>query len=346
MAIVISGSSGFVGQALIQYLQKQAACPESDSSESGKFETDIVALCRQAPKAAADGVQYQVIDDWSGKHLSATINTGDSIVHLAGRAHQGHKCPGEEARLQEQSHLTLSQKLAKAAKAKGAKRFIYISSAKVFAENSEGHAQAFTQAIEPKPEDPYSRAKWNTEQWLEEYCTRHGLELIILRPGLIYDRHAKGNIAKLQALVNSGLPLPFAGLNKRRDMISLVNLCHLIGHCISCPTPARHTFVAADGASLSTSELITLLAIAEGKKARLFRLPNWLLKLLMTFSPFKQQWQKLSSEFALDNRECKKQLNWQAPFSPKQSLLEHSFSETAARTANTPTNEHKHNGAQ
>ncbi|MCV6622940.1 MAG: NAD-dependent epimerase/dehydratase family protein [Cellvibrionaceae bacterium] len=341
MAIVISGSSGFVGQALIQYLKKQAAC-----SEGGLIETDIVALCRQAPKAPADGVQYQVIDDWSCKHLSTTINAGDCIVHLAGRAHQGHKCPDEEARLQEQSHLMLSQELAKGAKEKGAKRFIYISSAKVFAENSEGHAQAFTQASEPKPEDPYSRAKWKTEQWLEEYCTRHGLELIILRPGLIYDRHAKGNIAKLQALINTGLPLPFADLSKRRDMISLVNLCHLISHCINCPTPARHAFIAADGTSLSTSELITLLATAEGKKARLFCLPKWLLKLLMTFSPFKQQWQKLSSEFALNNWECEKQLNWQAPYTPKQSLLERSFSETAARTTNIPTNKQMNNGVQ
>lgn len=341
MAIVISGSSGFVGQALIQYLKKQAAC-----SESGKFETDIVALCRQLPKSPADGVQYQTIDDWSCKHLSTTINAGDCIVHLAGRAHQGHKCPDEEARLQEQSHLTLSQELAKAAKEKGAKRFIYMSSAKVFAENSEGHAQAFTQASEPKPEDPYSRAKWKTEQWLEEYCTRHQLELIILRPGLIYDRHAKGNIAKLQALINTGLPLPFADLNRRRDMISLVNLCDLISHCISCPAPARYTFIAADGVSLSTSELITLLAMAEGKKARLFCLPNWLLKLLMTFSPFKQQWQKLSSEFALDNRECKQLLNWHAPFTPEQSLLEHSFSETSARNAKPPTKEQKNNGVQ
>lgn len=343
MAIVISGSSGFVGQALVRYLKKQVqvAC-----SQGGLIETNIVALCRQAPKVPADDVQYQVIDDWSCKHLSTAINAGDCIVHLAGRAHQGHKCPDEEARLQEQSHLMLSQELAKAAKEKGAKRFIYISSAKVFAENSEEHAQAFTQASEPKPEDPYSRAKWKTEQWLEEYCSRHHLELIILRPGLIYDRHAKGNIAKLQALINSGLPLPFAGLNKRRDMISLVNLCHLISHCINCPTPARHAFVAADGASLSTSELISLLATAEGKKARLFRLPKWLLKLLMMLSPFKQQWQKLSNEFALDNRECKQLLNWQAPFTPKQSLLEHSFSETPARTAKPTTNEQKNNGVQ
>ncbi|WP_299974805.1 NAD-dependent epimerase/dehydratase family protein [uncultured Pseudoteredinibacter sp.] len=315
MAIVISGSSGFVGQALIQHLHSQVI-----GRDQG-----IVALCRRLPKAPIDGVEYQLIGNWNCDQLSATINAGDSIVHLAGRAHQGHKCPMEEAKLQEQSHLTLSKELANAAKSKRAKRFIYISSAKVFAENSDGNAQAFAQESDVRPADPYSKAKWKTEQWLESFCSLNQLELIILRPGLIYDRHAKGNIAKLQALINSGLPLPFAGLNKRRDMISLANLCHLIEHCIKCPPPTRHTFIAADDSPLSSRELILLLAKAEGKKARLFQLPKWLLQLLMRLPAFNQQWSKLSSEFALDSQQSKQQLNWQAPFTAEQSLLEHSF---------------------
>ena len=146
--------------------------------------------------------------------------------------------------MQLESHLTLSQNLAKAAFQQNAKRFIYISSAKVFAQHSKD--KAFDARSTPTPEDPYGKAKWQTEQWLQSFCKQHNIELIILRPGLIYDLHAKGNIARLQRLIHSGLPLPFASLKNRRDMISLANFCDLIEHCVSCPVPDNNVCIAAD----------------------------------------------------------------------------------------------------
>ncbi len=251
-------------------------------------------------------------------------------MHLAGRAHQDSPCPKEEARLQLASHLELSQVLAKAAANKKAKRFIYISSAKVFAESSDNNV--FDAKSPPAPEDPYAMAKWQTEQWLQTFCQQHNIELIILRPGLVYDRHAKGNIARLQSLIRTGLPLPFGGLRNQRNMISLANFCHLIEHCLDCSQPSENTCIAADGQALSSSDFLALLAKAEGHSVRLFALPNWLLRVLRRVPVFEQQWRKLSSNFALNNKPCNIALGWVAPYTAEQSLLEKSFAPLMADT--------------
>ncbi|GAA6154377.1 NAD-dependent epimerase/dehydratase family protein [Pseudoteredinibacter isoporae] len=321
MAIVISGSSGFVGQALLQQL-----CANTQWRQQG-----ITALCRARPEQPLDQVHYVPLgSNWHRNHLSTHIQTGDCIIHLAGRAHQGSASQEEETQLQLAAHLTLTQEFAHAAAAQEARRFIYISSAKVFAECS--HQCAFDNQTPPAPEDPYAKAKWQTEQWLQTFCERSGIELIILRPGLVYDRHAKGNIARLQSLIRTGLPLPFGGLHNRRSMISLANFCHLIEHCLDCPPPTNNTCIAADGQALSSRELLDILAKADGRTLRLFSLPNWLLNLLRHLPGFEQQWGKLSSNFALNNKPCNIALGWVAPYTPEQSLLEHSFAPSHAKT--------------
>ncbi|MBB6521782.1 NAD-dependent epimerase/dehydratase family protein [Pseudoteredinibacter isoporae] len=332
MAIVISGSSGFVGQALIQQLSCKAKWQEQG----------LRTLCRQLPDYPLDHVQYAVIsgsgETWHTDQLETHIQVGDCIVHLAGRAHQGSSCPEEEAQLQLAAHLDLTQALAQAAANRKAKRFIYISSAKVFAECSGD--KVFDAKTAPQPEDPYARAKWQTEQWLQSFCPQHHLELIILRPGLVYDRHAKGNIARLQSLIRTGLPLPLGGLSNQRNMISLANFCHLIEHCVDCPQPEENTCIAADSEALSSSQFLSLLAKAEGRSLKLFTLPDWLLNMLRRLPGFEARWLKLSSNFALNNQPCNIALGWVAPFTPEQSLLEHSFAPSQlAKQASKQTGE-------
>ena len=157
----------------------------------------------------------------------------------------------------------------------GVKRFVYVSSVKV---NGEGCEKPFTEHDIPAPEDPYGVSKWEAEQMLRKVAGDTGLEIVILRPPLVYGPGVKANFLSLFKIVDRGIPLPLASINNHRSLIYLGNLVDAITTCINHPKAAVQTYLVSDGEAVSTPELIRRVAAALGRPARLFPFPPALMR--------------------------------------------------------------------
>jgi UDP-glucose 4-epimerase len=165
--------------------------------------------------------------------------------------------------------------LAKQAVDKEVKRFIYISSLKVNGEYTDD--QPFKADDTPNPTDPYSISKWEAEQALKVIAAETGLEVVIIRPPLVYGAGVRANFLKLMQAIKLGLPLPLSAIKNRRSLVSLDNLVALIEICLENKAAANQTFLVSDGEDLSTPELLRRTARAMRRSARLFPIPVSLL---------------------------------------------------------------------
>jgi len=311
MSIAITGANGFIGQALCEHLKsKQIAA---------------IGLCRKtpAPKNAEfknSSISFrEVSTPWGEPQLSEALNGCNTVVHLAGRAHQlAGDDPEEELELQLAAHLELSKAVAHAAKKAGVKRLVFVSSAKVLGESSGGGV--FMHDSPPAPEDAYAKAKWQTEQWLQSFCHCEKIELVIIRPGLVYQKNAKGNLASLQKAIDLYLPLPLSSIRNRRDLVGLDNLLELIEVCIEHPKAANQTFLASDNKPLSTPDLIRLIAQSRDKTPMLIPLPISILNTLALLFGKTQMLEKITGNFAMDIAHTCDTLGWQPRLSPAQIL--------------------------
>jgi nucleoside-diphosphate-sugar epimerase len=168
--------------------------------------------------------------------------------------------------------------LAIQAAAAGVKRFVFLSSVKVNGESTDG-LRRFSRDDKAAPQDAYGLSKWESEQGLWEIASRTGMEVVVVRPPLVYGLGVKGNFARLLDLVRSGVPLPLAAVDNRRSFIGLDNLVDLLIRCVDHPGAEGKTLMVSDGQDLSTPELLRMIANAKGGSARLFPVPVPLLRL-------------------------------------------------------------------
>jgi nucleoside-diphosphate-sugar epimerase len=168
--------------------------------------------------------------------------------------------------------------LAKQALEFGVKRFIFVSSIKVNGEKTDKHP--FTAKSKPNPQDSYAISKLEAEIALREISVQSSMEMVIIRPPLVYGQGVKGNFERLTRLVESGVPLPLASIKNKRSLISLENLLQLLSKAVIDPAMANQTLLVSDGQDLSTPQLIKKIANSVSKPARLFPLPVKLLKIL------------------------------------------------------------------
>lgn len=310
MPIAITGANGFIGQALCQHLESKqitatGLCRTVLPAKAG-LENSFVNLC-------------EVSTPWAEPQLSEALNGCNTIVHLAGRAHQlAGEDPEKELELQLNAHLELSKIVARSAKKAAVKRIVFISSAKVLGESSGGGV--FMHDSPPAPEDAYAKAKWQTEQWLQSFCHTEKIELVIIRPGLVYQKDAKGNLASLQKAIDLYLPLPLSSIRNRRDLVGLDNLLELIEVCIEHPKAANQTFLVSDNKPLSTPELIRLIAQSRNKKPMLIPLPISILNTFALLFGKTQMLEKITGNFAMDITHTCDTLGWQPRLTPAQIL--------------------------
>jgi nucleoside-diphosphate-sugar epimerase len=154
----------------------------------------------------------------------------------------------------------------------GVERFVYVSTVKVNGENTT--EKPFSENDVPSPQDAYSISKWEAEEALNDISSRTGLEIVIIRPPLVYGPGVKGNMLTLMRYVNRGYPLPFGGINNKRSFISLDNLADVLLRSVTKAECAGRTFLVSDGEDLSTSSLIKKIAGAMNKKAHLINIPE------------------------------------------------------------------------
>jgi len=307
--ILVTGAGGFVGAALVRQLQAKGY--------------SVIAARRQMAVASAEGRatttvirELSAATDWS-----APLTGVDTVIHLAARVHQLGEQPGaaSEARYDEVNRAA-TLKLARDALAAGVRRFIFVSSIKVNGDWTLP-GKPFRADDLPAPTDAYARSKAAAEQQLLALMAETGLEVVIVRPPLIYGPGVKANVARLLDTLARGVPLPLGGVrHNRRSLLALENLLDLLILCIAAPKAAGAILLVSDDDDLSTAELLELLGEGLGRKARLIAIPPRWLEWGARLLGRGEVAQRLCGSLQVDIQPTKTLLGWQPPLSARTAL--------------------------
>ncbi len=302
MKVLVTGASGFVGCALVTSLRQQGY--------------DVTAVVRRSN----DVKQMVALGDFTDKtDWSAVLKDQHCVIHAAARVHVMKEKAADPLSVFRQVNVDATIRLAQQAIDAGVKRFIFISSIKVNGEQTQiGHP--FRYSDKPCPQDPYGISKLEAEQALANLCDGSSMELVIIRPPLVYGPGVKGNFASLVKLVRLGLPLPFGGIQNKRSLVARDNLISLIETCIHHQQAANRVFLVSDGDDLSTSELIRALADAQGKRVRLLPCPTTLFTLAAGVLGKQSVTERLFGNLQIDMRQTQAQLDWRPPVSVKAAI--------------------------
>lgn len=293
--ILLTGATGFVGKRLLTMLK-----------EHGHY-------CRAAvrrPSSTVDVHTESVVigDIDANTDWSKAVEGIDVVVHLAARVHIMHDQADNPLVEFRKINLEGTRSLAEAAVKAGVKRFVYASSIKVNGEATTD--KPFTPDDTPSPSDPYAIAKWEAEKALMEISKATGLEVVIVRPTLVYGPGVKANFNNLIRLVRKRIPLPLKGIKNRRTLVSLDNLASLLMTCCEHPKAAGHVFLAGDDETVSTAELITCIARAYGQRSPVFYLPTGLMAWVARVFGKQAVWQRLSGSLEVDNSNAQTVMGW------------------------------------
>jgi nucleoside-diphosphate-sugar epimerase len=300
--ILLTGSTGFVGTALLRRLMPDSQFEiRAAVRDRSAFLPDTVHRCEFAPLIRGDA--------------AGALRGVDTIVHLAARVHIMNDVsidPLADFRIVNvDSTLALARRAAEA----GVKRFVFLSSAKV-----NGEMGVFSEIDEPAPQDAYSVSKLEAELGLGQIAADTGLEVVTIRPPLVYGPGVKANFLALIRAVQRGVPMPFAAVENRRSLVAVDNLTDFIVRCVSHSAAANQTFFVSDGEDLSTSEIVGRLASAMGRPARLFPMsPRVLIAAARLFGRANMA-RRLLESLQLDISKARRQLQWSPPLSVNEGI--------------------------
>lgn len=302
--ILLTGATGFVGRAVHQRL------------DADKLYNLTIATRREVE--VSDGVGVVKIEDLTAEtDWTGALQSIDIVLHAAARAHvMKDKLADplvEYCKVNVEGTLQLARQALKA----GVKRFIFISSIGV---NGNTNTVPFTVEDTPRPADLYAQSKYRAEQALWEITNNTDMELVIIRPPLVYGPNAPGNFGSLINWVRKGIPLPLGAIHNKRSLISLDNLVDLIVTCIDHPAAANEVFLAADGEDVSTTDLLRGVAKAMGRPARLVAIPAGFLQLGATVVGKRAMAQRLLGSLQVDVSKARQVLGWQPPLTLEQGL--------------------------
>lgn len=299
--VLVTGASGFLGQALTRRLRADGY--------------PVTALSRHAPAAPGESwVQVKLYEDGGG-----LLAGQDCVVHLAARVHVMNDAVQDPLAEFRATNVDLTLHLARQAAQAGIHRFIFISSVKVNGEET-ATGRPFTAEDKPLPLDPYGVSKMEAEQALRTIAAQTGMEVVIIRPPLVYGSGVRANFGALLRAVARGVPLPLRAIQNRRSLVALDNLVDLIATCVSHPKAAGQIFMVSDGEDLSTSDLIRRMAKAMGRPARLIPAPVWLLILIGKLTGKSGAVQRLCGNLQVDISKTKTVLDWKPPIGVDEGL--------------------------
>jgi len=304
--ILVTGATGFVGAALIARLAREG-CKTSACVRNA--ETLMPAGVTVIPVAgvAADA-------SWGPALVGVEV-----VVHLAARVHVMNDTEADPIAAFRAVNVAGTLNIAQQAAAAGVKRFVFISSVKVNGEQTKP-GQPFTEADEPNPQDAYGQSKHEAEMGLRQIAADTGLEVVIIRPPLVYGPGVKANFAALTHAVQRGWPLPLGSVHNQRSLVALDNLVDFIITCTSHRQAANQTFLVSDGQDLSTTELIRGMAQAAGVPARLLPVPVWALQAGATLLGKSEAVQRLCGNLQVDIAKAQTLLGWVPPVSVEDGL--------------------------
>lgn len=307
--IAITGANGFVGRALIDEL-----------SESHQY--SILAISRKPydPSNHNSDINVFLIPDFSEATQFEKCLAGiDVVVHTAARVHLMKDDVEDPLTEFRNVNCRNTLMLAAAAAKNGVKRFVFISSVKVNGEVSS-HGHPLTEEDVVGPVDPYGVSKYEAEQELFKLALATGMEVVVIRPPLVYGPGVKANFKSMMTWLNKGMPLPLGAIHNKRSLVSLENLVDFIATCLNHPAAANQIFLVSDDEDLSTTDLLKRMASALGRPARLIPVPEGVISLFAILIGKKDFSQRLCSSLQIDISKAKILLGWTPPASVNDGL--------------------------
>jgi nucleoside-diphosphate-sugar epimerase len=310
----VTGATGFLGAALLQRLALQQA------DVSGANVKSLSGICRCAPTKRIDGVHYMPLGDFTGAvDWPVALSGAQVVVHAAARVHLMADKAADPLAEFRRVNVQASLRLAHEASAVGVRRFVFISTVKVNGEATlAGHP--FNEEAAPAPQDAYGLSKHEAEQALRQLSADTGMEVVIIRPPLVYGPGVKANFAALMRAVRRGWPLPLGAVHNQRSLVALDNLVDFIVTCITHPQAANQTFLVSDGQDLSTTELVRGMAQAAGVPARLLPVPVWVLQAGASLLGKGDAVQRVCGNLQVDISKAQTLLGWVPPVSVQEGL--------------------------
>jgi nucleoside-diphosphate-sugar epimerase len=301
--VLVTGANGFIGRELCNRILGERRPLRAASRSGTAFE-------------GADNVMFDMekTDDFAS-YLCGI----DVIIHLAARAHQLKDKATDPLGAFISMNRDASLRFMQAAAENGVKRFVYVSSIGVNGNwTVPGHP--FTEADPPRPQEPYAVSKYEAELALAELAAASGMELVVVRPPLVYGPNAPGNFARMIKLVNTGLPLPLGAIDNVRSFIYVRNLVDALLVCALRPQAVGRTYVVSDGEDISTPGLIAAIATMTNKPVRLLPVPPKLVRGLLQGVGKAGLFDKLAGSLQVDSSRIRNELDWYPPFTLHQGL--------------------------
>lgn len=307
MKILVTGVTGMVGQAVVARLA-------SDSRHTVR----AAIRCLQAD--FSPGFEVVPVGDLGARpDCTAALKGADAVIHLAARVHVMDDTAADPLAEFRRVNVQGTLNLARQAAAAGVRRFVFISSIKVNGEATKVGAPFSADDI-PAPLDPYGVSKMEAEQGLRELAAQTGMELVIIRPPLVYGPGVKANFQAMMRWLARGVPLPLGAIQNRRSLVALDNLVDLIVTCLDHPAAVNQTFLVSDGEDLSTTQLLRRMGQALDKPARLLPVPAALLSLGAAVMGKSGVAQRLCGSLQVDIAKTRQLLGWNPPLSVEAGL--------------------------
>jgi len=303
----VTGATGFIGNAIVQRL----LCQDEPRHISVAVRRDSLNF--------SDKVQQHIVNnlekanDWSNALREISV-----VVHCAARVHlivDSSIRPLDEFRAAN-VHGTIN--LAKQAVVAGVQRFVFISSIGV--NGAETFQQPFTEIDQAHPHSPYAVSKYEAEMELQDLAAKSGMEVVIIRPPLVYGPNAPGNFGSLMRWLQRGIPLPLGAIHNQRSLVALDNLVDLILTCLTHPAAANKTFLVSDDEDVSTTELLRRMGQAMNRPARLIPVPAFLLEQAAGLVGKRDMAQRLCGSLQVDIQKTRQLLGWNPPLTLDQGL--------------------------
>ena len=300
--VLVTGANGFIGRLLCDALAASGRRP------------------RKAVRASVPGLPGTIAvgDIGPGTDWRTVLEGARCVMHLAARTHVLRETAADPLAEYRRINVAGTERLARAAAAQGVRRFVFLSSVKVHGERTDG--RPYAEAVTPRPEDAYGISKLEAEHVLARVAVETGLDVVVLRPPLVYGPGVKGNFLRLMRLVARGMPLPLGSIDNRRSLVYAGNLADAIVKVIGSPQAAGKTYLVSDGEDVSTPGLVRALAQALGVKARVWPIPVAALKLAATLAGRSADLARLTDSLQVDTSRMRRELDWRAPFTLTQGI--------------------------
>lgn len=308
MNILVTGATGFVGHRLCAKLLAEGWAVRG------------TLLPDESLAALPPDIEPAIIEPLGPEtHWQHALEGIDTVIHLAARVHIMDDPASDPLTEFKKVNTEGTARLAAEAARCGVKRLVFISSIKV---NGEETDTPYTEESPAKPADPYGISKWEAEQALRQIEAETGLEVVIVRPTLVYGPGVKANFRKMMQTVQRGIPLPLASIINQRSLIYVGNLADALATCATHPVAAGKTYLVSDGEDVSTPELIHQAAKALGVPARLLPFPVSLMRLAGKLTGKSGAVNRLTGSLTVDSSKIRRELDWVPPFTMEQGLKE------------------------